>query len=229
MLAVEEGAGDRACAKLSKESGMQVFARIVAVTFVALCAAPASVLAGAIYGTPGSAGLTDILPDTVTFSFSTTTISGVVTSEAVLDSGTNDVDLFYKVSNSPTSTDGITSLAVTGLYPSQLQATGEGNEGSGISPSLTAFNGGGPTYDFYFQNFAPIAPGTPIAPGGTSVWLELPTNATAVTAGLVAVQDGSDATGPGLSVSPVPLPASCLLLVAALGGLGILGLKPRTA
>jgi hypothetical protein len=152
------------------------------------------------------------VPFTGTDSLDDVVFYGTISSQAVVDSSTGDIDFIYQFTNNPNSADSIEHLTVggfTGFTTDADYLTGLGTAPDSITRSSSGYNVG-------FQFLASDA----VLQGATTDTLFIKTDAPTYTIGNAVLQDGGNGNVAVL-VPAVPEPATIALICIGGGALGI--------
>ncbi len=163
--------------------------------------------------------------DTGALPFATSrNVNGTLDQQVYRESG-GTLDFYYLITNNASSIDNIgrmTTIDFTGFTTavSYLIIT------NGIPPSGADRSPSGDTVGFDFKD---RSGNNTLAPGASSDWLEIATNANAFTTGQTFVIDGGTGSVQTYAPTATPEPMSMSLLGVGLAGSALLGLRRRYA
>lgn len=176
----------------------------------------------------GGSGFTGTLvADTGVQAFNTSAyVNGTLQQQVYRESG-GSLDFYYLVTNSANSLDNIGRFTTNNFTGFSTNVSYLSIPTGATTPSDADRSGAGDTVGFNFHD----AGGNTLAPGASSAWLEISTDATAFAfTGTSNIIDGGVGTVDTYSpTAATPEPMSMSLLGAGLAGFGLLSLRRRSA
>ena len=138
--------------------------------------------------------------------------------------GAGDLTWYIEITNDRSSGQALETVSASS-FKGFMTDVGYTTTVAGVTPATVSRGPSGATVNFLFP-----APGT-IAPGDTTVWLTIMTNATSFTAGDLSVIDEGAATVAGFAPTSVPEASTWAMLLLGFAGLGFAGYRktPRAA